>query len=212
MDNAKHLIVIKDFLDHVNKYFDNPYVLKGGTALSLCYDLNRFSEDIDFDIIQNKASRKQFFNDVDDFCGSRGYDYRVSKDTETTQRVYVDYGVVGRPLKIEVSYRRIDIPDNILREIDGIQVYCLDELAGMKASAYSGRDKIRDLYDITFLCTHYWDSLSPAAKDSIRRALEYKDMEQFDYLVETQQDSLIDIGVLEQMFLESFDRLGLLRP
>ena len=82
----------------------------------------------------------------------------------------------------------------------------------MKASAYSGRDKIRDLYDITFLCTHYWDSLSPAAKDSIRRALEYKDMEQFDYLVETQQDSLIDIGVLEQMFLESFDRLGLLRP
>lgn len=60
MDNAKHLIVIKDFLDHVNKYCDNPYVLKGGTALSLCYDLNRFSEDIDFDIIQNKASRKQF--------------------------------------------------------------------------------------------------------------------------------------------------------
>jgi predicted nucleotidyltransferase component of viral defense system len=34
-----------------------PMVLKGGTALLLCYGLDRFSEDLDFDAPKNSTSQ-----------------------------------------------------------------------------------------------------------------------------------------------------------
>lgn len=88
----------------------------------------------------------------------------------------------------------------------------MDEMARLKAAAYNGRDKIRDLYDVSFICTHYFDQLSESARDALRTALEYKDLEQFDYIVRNQKDELIDPDALETMFLESFDKLGLLSP
>ena len=41
-----HLRVMHEVLSSVQ---DTPLVLKGGTALLVCYGLNRFSEDLDFD-------------------------------------------------------------------------------------------------------------------------------------------------------------------
>ena len=69
-----------------------------------------------------------------------------------------------------------------------------------------------NLYDVTFLCTHYLDELSESARDALSSALEYKDLNQFDYIVQTQKDDLIDPDVLEDMFLQSFSALGLLDP
>ncbi len=88
----------------------------------------------------------------------------------------------------------------------------MDEMARLKAAAYNGRDKIRDLYDVSFICTHYYEKLSESARDALRTALEYKDLEQFDYIIQMQRDELIDSGVLKTMSLESFDKLGLLSP
>lgn len=211
-NQEKHLSVIKSFLDRINTLKDNPYVLKGGTALSLCYQLNRFSEDIDLDAPAHTKGGRRFFNEVQRFCTENNYSYRIAKDTPTTQRVYIDYGQEGLPLKIEVSFRRKIIPQELVCVKDGIQVYTLDEMARLKATAYSSRDKIRDLYDVAFICTHYYEELSPSARDALRTALEYKDIEQFDYIVQTQQDELINVDTLETMFLESFDKLGLLNP
>ena len=44
----KHLHVIIAFLQALNVRTAS-YILKGGTALMLCYGLTRFSEDIDLD-------------------------------------------------------------------------------------------------------------------------------------------------------------------
>ena len=58
--------------------------------------------------------------------------------------------------------------------------------------SYMSRDKIRDLFDVSFIADKYYDQLSPDAKDMLAMALEYKDLGQFDYLIRTQSDPLID--------------------
>ena len=209
-EKSAHLAAIRTVLSALNEKKDNPYVLKGGTALSLCYGLNRFSEDIDLDCAGRTSRTSRFFRELAAVADREGFFLRHAKDTATTGRVFLDYGNSGRPLKIEVSYRRADIAEGLVCRRNGILVYTLDELASLKAGAYLGRDKIRDLYDICFLCTHYFDHLSEGTKVQFREAFTCKDLEQFDYLIANQRDELIDPDVLADMCLNSFDRLGLL--
>lgn len=206
----RHLQVIKEFLGFINSDDNNPFILKGGTALSLCYGLNRFSEDIDLDARSEKE--KSFFKKIDSFCSHSEFSYRIGKDTSTVQRAFINYGSSGNPLKIEVSYRRMYIPDGITVKKNDIQVYSINELTRLKSAAYLGRDKIRDMYDVSYICTHYYNELDQSAKDALHAAFEMKELDQFDYIVQTQEDPLIDTNVLEDMFLESFEVLGLLSP
>lgn len=80
----------------------------------------------------------------------------------------------------------------------------------MKTNAYSGRDKIRDLYDVSFICNNYYDELSEQARSMLRNAIEYKGVEQFDYIVQEQHDTLIDEDKLAEDFLNMYEKLGLL--
>lgn len=200
-----HKKVINDFLLEINKYTEN-YVLKGGTALMMCYNLDRFSEDIDFDSKDHNTIKK-FINN---YSLKNGYSYRIAKNTDTVQRFMLDYGNNQKPLKIEISFRNKNISENNYHLVNGIKVYNIETISLMKSIAYNGRDKIRDLYDITFICNNYWNELSDTIKDVIRNNLEYKGIEQFDYLINTQKDELIDNNKLAADFLEMYDKLELL--
>jgi len=200
----RHGEVIVSFVKYLNAK-TNDFILKGGTALSLCYCLDRFSMDIDLD-----GRVKGLVALVEGFCAENGYSYRVAKDTATVERCFIDYGNKGRPLKVEVSYRRKTIPTEETVVVDGITVYSIEPLCVMKTNAYSGRDKIRDLYDVTFICNNYFDQLSPQAIALVRGAVEHKGIAQFDYVVRNQPDELIDIDKLAEDFLKMYDRLGLL--
>ena len=59
--------------------------------------------------------------------------------------------MLEKPLKIEVSYRNQQISERDWQIVGGIKVYSIDALARMKANAYNGPDKIRDLYDLSFI-------------------------------------------------------------
>ena len=200
-----HRVIIDNFLRFLNNKSDD-FVLKGGTALLTCYNLDRFSEDIDLDGKNNRNITKI----VDDFCNINGYSYTMPKDTDTTKRFMINYNNDTKKLKVEVSYRRTNIKETEYTKINNILVYNINELCLMKAMAYSGRDKIRDLYDICFICNNYWDKLSDNVKDTIRVAIEYKGLEQFEYIVKDQKDELINNDVLEDEFLKLYDKLGLL--
>lgn len=207
----KHRIVIDEVLQAVNEESDNPYILKGGTALMKCYNLDRFSEDIDFDAPGEIADHERLTRIVSSLCEKKGYDYRIGKTTATTRRIFIHYNQSqGKPLKVEVSFRRKEIPEDRVCVINNTKVYIINELANLKALAYMGRDKIRDLYDIVFICNNYFNELSEETKTILTGAFEYKDMEHFDYIVRTQEDPLINISDLETNFLEAFDVLGLL--
>jgi len=200
----RHGEVISSFLNYLNGETDN-FILKGGTALMTCYNLDRFSEDIDLD-----GKDKLIGELVSAFCQKQGFSYRTAKDTNTVKRYMIHYGNIGRPLKVEVSYRKKFIDQDEISKIKGISVYTIDSLCVMKATAYIGRDKMRDLYDLSFICNRYWSELAPSTKAIVRNAIEHKGIEQFDYIINDQQDNLINKNKLASDFLEMFDKLGLL--
>ena len=200
----QHGQAIAAFVKYLNAKGEN-FILKGGTALALCYRLDRFSEDIDLD-----GRVKGLTALVDSFCAESGYTYRVAKDTATVERCFINYGNDRRPLKIEASYRRIEIPAEETDTVNGIKVYKIEPLCVMKVNAYAGRDKIRDLYDLTFICNNYFDRLSRQTVALLRGAVEHKGIGQFDYIIKNQPDALIDSDKLAGDFLEMYDKLGLL--
>lgn len=203
---TNHERVIKQFLDELNKE-THDFILKGGTSLKQCYQLDRFSEDIDLDVRNNK----NLIDYVDKFTKAHNYSYRISKNTETVKRCFINYGNSERPLKIEASYRLKNIPDAEFTTINGISVYTINRIAQMKATAYSQRDKIRDLYDVTFICNNYFEQLTNATKNILQDALANKGIEQLEYLEHNETDELIDTNKLENDFLKAYDKIGLLK-
>jgi predicted nucleotidyltransferase component of viral defense system len=199
-----HRAIMEEFLAYLNDRTEN-FVLKGGTALLLCYQLDRFSEDIDLD-----GEEKSLLQFVQGFCTASGFSYRTAKDSPIVQRCLLNYGDAEKPLRIEASYRRREIPAEETMKINGIRVYGVDALCVMKSIAYAGRDKIRDLYDLVFICNRYFEQLSPQTVSLLRNSLEYKGIEQFDYIMREQKDELIDGEALAANFLEMYDRIGLL--
>ena len=201
----EHGETIRDFLIYLNKH-SNEYILKGDTSLMMCYNLDRFSEDIDLDCTHSK----QIKSIVDSYCEEKGYSYRVAKDTDTVKRFMINYGRDEKPLKIEVSYRKKFIDKSEYSIKNGINVYNIENICMMKVNAYSSRDKIRDLYDLTFICNNYWEKLPPVVKHMVRNCVEFKGLEQFDYLINQQNDELIDNNKLAGDFLKMYDNLGLM--
>lgn len=201
----RHKKIMEEFLAALNKETDR-FILKGGTGLLLCYGLDRFSEDIDLDCEQQKLT-----GFIDKFCKARGFSYRIAKDTPTVNRFILHCS--GQPeirLKIEISYRNKCILPTTHTKIHGIEVYTIDRLCQLKTSAYQGRDKIRDLYDICFICMYYFGKLSDSTKEQLKDALVYKGFEHYDYLASMQDDTLVDKEKLADMYLSMYEKLDLL--
>ena len=85
------------------------------------------------------------------------------------------------------------------------------EIITFKILSIGQRDKIRDLYDITFICKNYWDAIPNMMKMQLATVLSYKGLDYFDYLISTQSDELIDNNKLSSDFLDLWDALGLLQ-
>ena len=166
-----------ELIKEILPYFGENFVLKGGTALSLYYGLNRYSEDIDLDCMTNNMN---FISKLKRHKNFNKWNINIKKDTDTVFRAMIDYGATSHygsyPLKIEVSSRNKDLlRSNILKHenIKGVNVYCVDELIKMKGVAFSGRDKIRDFYDLRYLLGAYPDKFSKENLFSIREKIFY---------------------------------------
>ena len=122
----------------------------------------------------------------------------------------INYGT-NKPLKVEISYRNKRIEVDSYTVINNIVVYTITTILSFKMIAYSQRDKIRDLYDITFICKNYWDAIPNMMKMQLATVLSYKGLDYFDYLISTQSDELIDNNKLSSDFLDLWDALGLLQ-
>lgn len=139
-----------------------PYVLKGGTALMLAYGLDRFSEDLDFDVYSDfKGSHKANLSSV--LKNIKENNFKVSnisirKDTDTVNRYRLNYQNSlnnEASLKIEISYRTpLDRENAIFK--NGIYVLPIEKIAGFKINSVldmnnDSRTKARDLYDANFI-------------------------------------------------------------
>jgi len=198
--------LIKDFLDFLNSCSDL-FVLKGGTALMMCYGLDRFSEDIDLDMLSSDKTVMQ--NILQKYCSKTGYTFRTAKQTNTAERYILHYDDT-QTLKIEVSHRKVASKKNI-KQINGIQVYDIDTLCILKKGAYDNRMRIRDLYDLVFICNNYWDELSPVVKSGVLESLSRDVLERFDYLIRQEHDEYIDVKKLENNLLELLFSLEIIK-
>jgi len=198
--------LIKDFLDFLNSCSDL-FVLKGGTALMMCYGLDRCSEDIDLDMLSSDKTVMQ--NILQKYCSKTGYTFRTAKQTNTTERYILHYDDT-QTLKIEVSHRKVASKKNI-KQINGIQVYDIDTLCILKKGAYDNRMRIRDLYDLVFICNNYWDELSPVVKSGVLESLSRDVLERFDYLIRQEHDEYIDVKKLENNLLELIFSLEIIK-
>jgi predicted nucleotidyltransferase component of viral defense system len=143
-----------------------PYVLKGGTALMFGYDLDRFSEDLDFDSVKKLNLETKIKENLP--SGFEIVEITKPKDTNTVQRYKVTYITPNgkRRLKIETSYRKKDISKADYSLIDTMQIYNIDFLLDNKLKAtHDGdtpRTTARDLYDIYFIVNNFIEIITPS--------------------------------------------------
>ena len=185
------------------------FVLKGDSSLVLCYGLVRLLEDIDLDAIN---LNRNIISYVIKFCTINKLNFSVAKDTNTTKRCMIHYASEDgkdATLKIEVSYRQQPNSDNIT-SIKGIMVYKIDCLMLLKLSAFSSRDKVRDLYDILYIYKMYGNLLSPQSVYVLRNELSRKDMVYIEEMIKVQLDPLIDPGSLIDLYLNTCISLGVI--
>lgn len=155
-----------------------PLVLKGGTALLLGYDLQRFSEDLDFDLttaLQGHLNIERICNSAIKKLAGKGIKVSLSsfnepKKTGTTHRCRPMFatgeGEPPIPIKIEISSRTTPAPASIC-VINGIQMYSISQIAHLKLlaaredPAMPYRTTARDLHDLAFIASRYSADLPP---------------------------------------------------
>lgn len=174
-DNSLHLYqkekeyLIKLFLNYY--YQDNEdAIFKGGTALRLIYGLNRFSEDLDFNITNPQRFKKEIKNTLNYFnkIGIKSFLIKEELFESSYTSVIGFYGPLytgsektRNKIRIDSGYRDKTIKKPKWKIINSeypetkskILVNCMDieEILCEKIRALFSRNKGRDLYDVWFL-------------------------------------------------------------
>jgi predicted nucleotidyltransferase component of viral defense system len=208
MGTAANLNLSPDRMLHVDimrsiarDFKDLPMVLKGGTALLLCYGLDRFSEDLDFDAPKkfNIAPRVERILS----CYTPSYEVKTVKDTATVQRIKSHYaGLSGdRLLKIETSFRSLPAKEQV-HVIDGIRTYTIAALIDQKISALANRTAARDLYDVAFLSRLYANDFSEVAKGQLAAITQDVNSVEERFEGAFEEDEILDKDLLPAIILQ----------
>lgn len=182
-------------------FHDIPMVLKGGTALLLCYGLDRFSEDLDFDAPKkfNIAGRVEKILSQK----TKSHNIRTVKDTETVQRLKAHYtGLTSdRLLKIETSFRTPPTEEQTT-VIDGIRTYSVGTLIEQKINALEHRTAARDLYDIAFLTRQYAKEFSSGSLQKLGELIADVDAVEQRFQEAFEEDEILDASRLTEIIFQ----------
>lgn len=163
-----HLLAMKSCLDAIQQ--EKPLILKGGSALMFGYGLERFSEDLDFDIAasyQGKSTIK--LENI--LKKALPLDFKLQelslkKDTPSLTRYILFYKFqnFSRRLKIEVSYRSPVLERDIFIK-NGNKFLAISKIAEFKIKTVLSnepevRTRARDLFDAAFIVQNYFSKLS----------------------------------------------------
>lgn len=161
----KHIRVMREVLLSVQ---ETPLVLKGGTALLVCYGLNRFSEDLDFDAPKKLNLESRMESALARITSK--LKITRTKDTDTVQRYRLEYeygGTLGR-LKVEVSCRDAAAAADDVIQVAGVRTYRVSRLIEQKLNALENRTAARDLFDVHFLARQHAESFSSQSRERLR--------------------------------------------
>ena len=139
-----------------NNNFLNNLVFGGGTMLRLCYELNRYSVDLDFFCIK-KFDQEKYLIDLNEFL-SQKYEITDTNNKFNTLLFEIRSPKYPRKLKIELrkEIRDYDYQQRIAFSKFGtiqviLNVLTLDQALKNKIAAALDRKIIRDFFDIEFI-------------------------------------------------------------
>jgi predicted nucleotidyltransferase component of viral defense system len=201
-DEALHVDIMRAI---ARDFHELPMVLKGGTALLLCYGLDRFSEDLDFDAPKKFNIAGRIEKILARF--TQDFDVKTVKDTETVQRLKAHYrnAAGDRLLKIETSFRKEPDAQDVIVS-DGIKTYRIGTLIDQKIAALIGRTKARDLYDVAFLARTYRADFHPNAIQKLSEVMADIDAIESRFEEAFEDDDLLDVAELPSLILQIKDR------
>lgn len=168
-------------LDYIyNSTLGQSLIFTGGSALRICYGLNRLSEDLDFDLDKNKnIDKEKIVSDILDYFKKRQYFSKIEASISgQEEKIYLkfpilyDLGVAKRPesdklyVKIETAkniseyYQSEFIPLSKFNLNFVIKAYTLETLMASKIIAILKRTFKKGRGDkITFKGRDYYDLL-----------------------------------------------------
>ncbi len=165
----------------------NNFIFKGGTALFFFYRLPRFSEDLDFNILDGTDEQRTIetlHRDLLLVGVENRFKITSSNETSATYQFSVKgplytSEVSGLTVKVDISKREKTLRKPKIMQIDSQYrdvlpfsaiVMDISEIKAEKVRAVTTRDKARDVYDIFFLMRNFGDSMD---KDLVNQKLGY---------------------------------------
>jgi predicted nucleotidyltransferase component of viral defense system len=130
---------------------------KGGTAAYLFYDLNRFSVDLDFDLL-NENKEQEVFEKVEKIAREYG---RIKDKINKSHTLFIllSYSEEAQNIKIEINKRCFGSQYEV-RNYLGISMLVMkgEDMFAHKLVAMTERKKIanRDIFDIYFFLKSNW--------------------------------------------------------
>ena len=144
-------------------------VFKGGTALYKFYNLNRFSEDLDFDVVGKRFDTDKMIKKIIRSLEVTGMQRTVFEKTEYGNEINIRFAIRG-PLydgsknsmsRVTINISKRERPISFLEkllvatypEIPSFELSVIDaeEIAAEKIRCILTREKPRDIYDLWYL-------------------------------------------------------------
>ena len=157
LNKERHEIILKQILKDVfkNNKLQGQLAFKGGTCLYIFYNLNRFSTDLDFNLITKEFDFQEFtqilekYIKIEDFFSKRNTWFWLGTYEKGLQKI-----------KVEVSKR--DFPDKYInKNYFGILIPTMqpEYMFAHKLCAITDREKLqnRDLFDSWFMFEQQWE-------------------------------------------------------
>lgn len=162
LDIAKHKnILIKILKDIYSDPMISPVLgFKGGTAATLFYGLDRFSVDLDFDLL-NVEKEDHVFEHVKTILEKYGKLKQVRKKRFNLFYLlsYVDKDINAQNIKVEINRRKFGSKFHIKSYLGiSMRVMIKEDMAAHKLCAmYERINKTnRDIFDVQFFLSHDW--------------------------------------------------------
>lgn len=179
LNTAKHKSILIKILKDI--YADpaiSPILgFKGGTAAALFYGLNRFSVDLDFDLLDSKKE-DYVFERVKAILENYGKLKQADKKRFNLLYIlaYADKDINAQNIKVEINRREFGSKYEV-KSILGIsmQVMAEEDMSAHKLCAMYeriGRSN-RDIFDVQFFLSHDWPVNKKIVED--RMGMPYKE-------------------------------------
>ncbi|MCX5678642.1 MAG: nucleotidyl transferase AbiEii/AbiGii toxin family protein [Candidatus Omnitrophica bacterium] len=153
----RHEVLEIEALERMNSgRFLEPLVFGGGTMLRLCYELNRYSVDLDFWFVK-KTDPELYFTKLKKYLAEQ---YELTDAWIKHYTILLELRAKGYPkrLKLEIrkEVKKCDFEERIAFSTFSskqviLKVMSLEQMMKNKIEAALERHEIRDFYDIEFL-------------------------------------------------------------